>query len=377
MNVKHTLFDNLKNLRGWRAPPKLVAFAVDDYCNVRVASRAALDALRQGGLDLSGQFDHLDTVETRQDLEALFETLDSVRDGQGRPAMFTAYALSANPDFARIRSYWKRYDYEPVTETFGRLAAEQPAAYDGAWALWREGIQRGLLRPQFHGREHLNVEMLERKLRAGSPDLKFNLENESLAGISDEPSMPGVGFTHAFGLYERVELARHREILKDGLDLFERVWGFRSTTFTPPAQRLHPALYEVAEVGGIVSIDKPLRCTRPMGDGVHRKEINHSGRQRGQNHLTVVRNVVFEPGKNMGFEPVSRALDQVAAAFRWRKPAIISSHRVNFCGHLDESNRKQGLAALGGLLQGITQRWPDVEFVSVDRIVGMMQAEAR
>ena len=367
--LKHHLADNLKNLRGWRSSRKLVAFAVDDYANVRVASSRARQRLMDAGLDLSSQMDRYDTLETRQDLEALFEVLDSVRDSQDRPARFTAYALSANPDFARILADGKHYHAEAVTETFARLEAEQPDAYEGAWALWQEGMERGLIKPQFHGREHLNVELFEHKLRSGAPDLHASIQHDCLAGISADPSMPGVGFSHAFGLHDSASLPQHRHILASGLDLFERVWGFRSTTFTPPAQKLHPALYDTAEAGGVVSIDKPLRCNRPMGDGTQRREVNRSGRQHGQNHLTVVRNVVFEPGKDMGFEPVERAMQQVAAAFRWRKPAIISSHRVNFCGHLDEANRKQGLAALKDLLGRITSRWPEVEFVSVDRLV--------
>ena len=367
-----SLLDNLKNLRGWRTPRKLVAFAVDDYANVRVDSPKALERLSEAGLDLSSPFDHLDTVETRQDLEALFEVLDSVRDRRGRPAIFTAYAMSANPDFGRILKNGEKYYYETVSDTFSRLASEQAAAYDGAWALWQEGIVKSLIRPQFHGREHLNIDLFEHKLRQKSPDVMANLANKSLAGITDDPAMSGVGFTHAFGLNDRSQLDRHREILRDGLELFEKVWGFRSITFTPPAQRLHPSLFEVAEGSGVVSIDKPLRCMRAMGAGTERREINCSGRQRGQAHVTVVRNVVFEPNKNMGFDPVERAMQQISAAFRWRKPAIVSSHRVNYCGHIDESNRKRGLDALGVLLQRMTHRWPDVEFISVDQLVEQM-----
>ncbi|WP_376696609.1 hypothetical protein [Wenzhouxiangella sp. EGI_FJ10305] len=370
--MNRILSDNLKNLRGWRTPRKLVAFAVDDYANVRVASKEVRQRLVDAGLDLSHQMDRYDALETRQDLEALFDVLDSVRDSRDRPGKFTAYALSANPDFARIRADGEHYHGESVPATFARLESEQPAAYQGAWALWQEGMARDLLQPQFHGREHLNVELFEHKLRSGAPDLLANIEQDSLAGIADDPAMPGVGFTHAFGMHDDAALPGHREILANGLDLFEQVWGIRSKTFTPPAQKLHPSLYETAESGGVVSIDKPFRCTRAMGDGTSRREVNRSGRQRGQNHLTVVRNVVFEPGKDMGFDPVERAVQQVAAAFRWRKPAIISSHRVNFCGHLDEANRKHGLAALQRLLDRIITRWPDVEFISIDCLVSDM-----
>ncbi len=372
--MKKAVLDNVKNLRGWRTRRRLLAFAVDDYANVRVDSREALGRLSGAGLDLSSPFDHLDTVETRQDLEALFEVLDSVRDGCGRPAIFTAYAMSANPDFGCILENAWKYHYETVGETFLRLSSEQSAAYDGTWALWQEGMARGLIQPQFHGREHLNIDLFEHKLREKSPDVMANLENRSLAGITDDPAMPGVGFTHAFDLNDQSQVDRHREILRDGLELFEKVWGFRSITFTPPAQKLHPSLFAVAEAGGVVSIDKPLRCVRAMGDGTEQREINRSGRQRGQDHVTVVRNVVFEPNKDMGFDPVERAMQQINAAFRWRKPAIVSSHRVNYCGHIEESNRKRGLDALAILLQRITQRWPDVEFISVDQLVEQMDS---
>ena len=174
--MKQTVLDNLKNLRGWRTPRKLVAFAVDDYANVRVDSREALERLNGAGLDLSSPFDHLDTVETRQDLEALFEVLDSVRDGRGRPAIFTAYAMSANPDFGRILESGEKYHYETVSDTFSRLSSEQAAAYDGAWALWQEGMAKGLIQPQFHGREHLNIDLFEHKLRQKSPDVMANLK---------------------------------------------------------------------------------------------------------------------------------------------------------------------------------------------------------
>ena len=74
--------------------------------------------------------------------------------------------------------------------------------------------------------------------------------------------------------------------------------------------------------------------------------------------------------------PVGYALGQVEAAFRWRKPAIISSHRVNFCGHIDPNNRQQGIAALGELLKGIVKRWPDVRFISADQLVERIEVGA-
>jgi hypothetical protein len=370
--MKRKLLDNLKNIPGWHTPEKLVVFAVDDYGNVRLDSKAARDQMAAAGLDLRGRFDHFDTLETRQDLEALFEVLTSVADAGGRSAIFTPYVLSANADFDAMLAGEPRYRYEPLPRTFERLTATQPQAYDGAWGLWREGMRLGLLRPQFHGREHLNVELLERKRRAGDQALTINLENRSMAGLSGEPALPGVGFTHAYGLWDRSEIERHREIIADGLKLFEQVFGFRSQTFTPPAQKLHPDLYPWVESQGVRAIDKPLYCVRRLDRERTMREFNTLGRRRGQGHLSIVRNVVFEPTNDLAFDSVGLALDQVAAAFRWRKPALISSHRVNFCGHIDQENRRLGLDALRRLLTGIVQRWPDVKFVGADELASIM-----
>ena len=367
--MKRQLLDNLKNIPGWHTAEKLVVFSVDDYGNIRLDSKAARDRMAASGVELQGRFDHLDTLETRQDLEALLEVLSSVTDSRGRQAVFTPNALSANPDFEAMVQSERGYQYEPLTRTFERLAGDQPAAYEGAWSVWEEGIRVGLLKPQFHGREHLNVDVLERKLKSGDQALKINIENRSMAGLGYEPSLPGVGFTHGFGLWERSETARHREIIADGLKLFEQIFGFPSQTFTPPAQKLHPELYPFVESQGVRAIDKPLHCVRRL-DREHKvREFNTLGRRRGQGHVSLVRNVVFEPSNDRGFDSVGLALGQIAAAFRWRKPAIISSHRVNFCGHIEEGNRRFGLDDLRRLLKSIVQRWPDVQFISADELV--------
>jgi len=367
--LRHLLIDNLKNLPGWHTRDKLVVIAVDDYGNVRLDSTTARSNLSAAGLEMSSRFDNLDALETRQDLEALYEVLLSVSDAWGQPAVFSPYALCANPDFDAMRNGKQGYCYEPLPRTFERLACSQPTAYDGAWALWEEGVRQGLLKPQFHGREHLNIEILERKLRACDKELLVNLENCSLAALGGEPSMPGVAFTHAFGIWNRSEVDRHRDIIVDGLQLFEQTFGFVSTTFTPPAHEIHPDLYPLLDSLGIQGIFKPRWCSRRIDRHHHVTEVNLFERKKRYRHMSLVRNVVFEPTDTNSKDSVQASLDQIAAAFRWRRPAVISSHRVNFCGHINEENRVCGLGALKRLLKEIVRRWPDVQFISADQLV--------
>jgi hypothetical protein len=61
---------------------------------------------------------------------------------------------------------------------------------------------------------------------------------------------------------------------------------------------------------------------------------------------------------------VNDCLKEIEIAFRWHKPATISSHRTNYIGWLNEENRSNGLQKLDKLLGQIIKRWPDVEFLT-------------
>jgi len=96
------------------------------------------------------------------------------------------------------------------------------------------------------------------------------------------------------------------------------------------------------------------------------------GYKKSQDRVKMVRNVVFEP-TDASIDHVAKAMAQIEAAFRWNKPALISSHRVNFCGHIDPKNREKGLGDLKKLLKAIVQRWPDVEYVSAGELVEIIK----
>jgi len=61
---------------------------------------------------------------------------------------------------------------------------------------------------------------------------------------------------------------------------------------------------------------------------------------------------------------VDSCLYDISTAFRWHKPAVVSSHRVNYIGALYKHNRENGLTQLGVLLKRIMKAWPGTEFVT-------------
>ena len=87
----------------------------------------------------------------------------------------------------------------------------------------------------------------------------------------------------------------------------------------------------------------------------------------------MVRNVHFEPSENPSVDYVSRSMKEISSAFFWKRPAIISSHRVNYIGAINEKNRTRGLTNLRDLLQRIVKTWPDVQFISTEQLAHRMK----
>ncbi|WP_194778187.1 hypothetical protein [Pararhodonellum marinum] len=340
--------------------------AVDDYGNVRLDSKKAREKMNKAGLLVRNRFDAYDTLETREDLEMLYETLTSVKDQHGKSAVFTPYSLSCNLDFERMRQDdYIKYSYEPLTQTFEKLSIFQGKEYEGTWQLWQEGMSKGIFQPQFHGREHLNVKVLNEKLEYKDPEVLIALKNRSYTSITST-GYPTIGYTNAFAFYNKDEIQDFPNILTSGIKCFQEVFGFKPNSFTPPAQQFPKELESSLLDLGIENLDKPFYRSRHLGEGKFKKEFNFLGVNKATGLTDIVRNVVFEPCENRGFDWINYTFQQIEAAFNMGKAAIISSHRVNFCGHIDPKNREKGILALKELLKKVERKWPEIEFLNME-----------
>ncbi|WP_309640391.1 hypothetical protein [Flavobacterium sp.] len=363
-----SIFMNLKNTIGWKTSRKIVVFSVDDYGNVRVNSKEARSKMDEVGMKIYSRFDALDTLETKQDLEQLYEVLSSVKDKNNRSAVFTPFALPCNIDFETMESEdFQQFHFEMLPVTYQKLATQQPEAYQGAWDLWQTGIEKGYLKPQFHGREHLNLHIFNDKLKKRDAELLTALKNKSYTSISDD-EYPTMSSTAAFDFWDVKENETLAPMIEEGLNLFEKVYGYRSNYCTPPVYNIHHSLFRTLHKNGVRFIDFGLVRKEHQGFNQYKTSFNFIGKNTKQGLSIMVRNVVFEPTEDRGIDWVAFTMKQIDTAFRWSKPAIISSHRVNFCGHIDPKNREKGLHTLKRLLQEIVKKWPDVEFMAADEL---------
>lgn len=365
MSFIPTLKIYLKNIVGFSTTRKIVVFLVDDYGSVRLDSSNAREKISDAGIKLRSRFDKYDSLETKEDLEILFNTLASVKDINNRSAVLSAVSVPCNIDFEGVlKEIPKGYKLEILPDTFKKLETLQPDAYIGTWELWKEGISSRIFIPEFHGREHLNLKVFDEKLKASDQALLIPLRNRSLIGIP-ETGYSTINFNASFDFWDFKETQDFSGMISDGLNRFERVFSRRALHFTPPRASDHHCLYSTLEGSGVRFIDSPLIKREHNGFGRYSRVLSYTGQQTEEGLFKIVRNVVFEPGEQGNIDWPGYALMQIEAAFRMRKPAVISSHRVNFSGHIDQDNRKKGIRALHELLGKLATRHPDVEFMSI------------
>jgi hypothetical protein len=364
MNIKSILQKNIANLPGWRTTRKIVVIESDDWGSIRMSSNETYDKLLSQGYPLDKyHYNKYDSLESNEDLKQLYDVLRKYKDRNGQNPVFTAVAIVGNPDFERIgKSEFKTYFYEPFTETLKKYSA-----HDQVFDFYQEGIKNRLFVPIFHGREHLNVQRWMKELQKGNPSV-LEAFDHGVTGIDRGKygeQLPD--FQAAFDLDLPEDITYMKDVLKEGLDLFEQLFGYSSKYFVPTNGPFNNSLESVLSQNGVKFINTAKKQIEPLGNNQYKANVRFLGQNNGLGQRYITRNCFFEPSSmehDSSKDWVSDCLKEIEIAFRWKKPAIISSHRVNYIGFLDPENRKRGLEQLNLLLKNMLQCWPDIEFMT-------------
>ena len=369
LRFKYNAIKNLVNIVGWRTNKKIIVFESDDWGSIRMPSLKAFKKLKFAGLDLKGtdaeRYNKNDNLATKTDLENLFEILLKYKDTNGNHPVITAVTIVANPDFRRIKeSDFQEYYYEPFTETLKKFpGCEQ------SFEFWRKGMENHIFIPQMHGREHLNVTAWMKALREGDKHTLLAFE-EGVTGFV--PSMyPKVYYQAAFLPGEPHETDLHKQIIIEGLTLFEQLFGYKAKYFVPPNGPFNNTLNSVLVENGITCRSSAKIQNEPLGNGKYRKVIHWLGQRDKSGLKYITRNCFFEPNTPRK-DWVDSCKNDIKISFNWSKPAIISSHRVNYIGSLNPPNRDNGLKQLDNLLKKIIKTWPDVKFITTTELYKLM-----
>ena len=351
---------NLSNSIGWTTKRKLIIIESDDWGSIRTSNNMSYHAMVAGGLELNrSNFTRYDCLESNTDLENLFELLSKHKDTNGRSPVFTPMCVVANPNFEKIKqNNFETYFFEPFTHT-----CEQYPNHDRVHDLWLKGISTRLFVPQFHGREHINVKKWLNALRNGNEGLLLAFKHKSF-GASYFKGQHINKYLAAFDPKKEEDIPEYKVILESGGNLFEKLCGYKPNNFvasnSPEPRVLETTLKKI----GVKFLTRYKIQRYPLGNNKYHYEINWLGRINSIGQLILTRNCSFEPSDLSIKDSINHCLSEISNAFFWKKPAIISSHRVNYVSSISNKNADNGLKLLNTLLSSILNKWPDVEFLT-------------
>lgn len=355
---RNILAANLKNIiRGTKVPEKLIIFESDDWGSNRIASTEDFKNLVKHNIlnNNASVYDRCDTIARPHDLEILFDTLSSVKDKYDETAKITFFFNPVNPDFDRIRnSEYQEYFYEDFINTLNKESNGE-----NVLKLWNNAISANLATIAYHGREHVCVQLWMKFLKSGNDRVKEAFKYKFYA----VPNVNGLTTiarafrpTLYFDNFEQKKFIQNS--LKNGLEILSKIFNTPISVFAPPNGVCCLDFDKELSFNGIKLIHNTFRF-EPDGEG-NGKHTKIKKNKYGQKYYN--RTCAFEPV--ISNNAVDLCLRQIQGAFNWNKPAIISTHRVNYMGNIDPKNRDNGIRQLQLLLKTIIKKWPDAVFVS-------------
>lgn len=373
--IKHKAGRFLTNLPGWRTSRKIVVIESDDWGSIRMPSRDVYKKCLKAGYRVDmNPYEHYDSLASKDDLELLFDLLSSFKDKNGNNPIITANCVVANPDFKKIKqNNFLQYHYEVITDTFKRYPR-----HSNNFKLWQEGTGRGIFFPQFHAREHLNVSLFMEALQNSDPTALWGFQNEMPGSIAKGlEGLSGNHFVEATKYKTEKDKEQKLAIYLEGLALFKKLFEYASESIIPPNYIWSPAYNEPVQKQGVRFFQGNRKMQEPIPG---RKPIIHKhylGQVNCYGQTYLIRNVLFEPSifKLNIYDLVSRCLSDISIAFQMKKPAIISCHRINLVGFIDENNRDRTLRFLKQLMDEALKRWPDIEFLNSCQLGAMISNE--
>jgi len=358
------------NILGWHTKDKIIILESDDWGAIRTSSKESLSVLKKNGVRVDDcHYTYLDSLATEEDLDALFTTLKKFKGGDGKHPVVTANCLVANPDFPAIEaSGFQEYHWELFTTSL-----ERSFPHRNTFEMWKVGQTEGVFHPQSHGREHLNVSRWMKDLQDKKKitRLAFDL---GIYGLSSHivPTRRGSHLAAFDGALEELTYDRG-QIVQEGLKIFAEIFGYQSKSFIAPNYVWGDDIELATAKNGVSYLQGCTVQSLPRTVCGSLQTVRHyQGKTNNKGQRYLIRNAYFEPASNPNKDWVNSCLKEISTAFFWRKPAIIGTHRVNYVGYLNESNRQNNLLAFEQLLTEIVKNWPAVHFMSSDELGKLM-----
>ncbi len=363
MNLKNTasLFD--LNLIGKCFNEQWVVIQSDDWGSIRVPqNKGAQQRLSTLSNNLS-IFQKFDTLDISEDWIAIIELLDKFKDSVGKNPVFTANFVTGNPNFERIKEYeFTQFFWDPFYFNYEQTNSSKLSTLE----VVKQGISKGIIEPQYHGRQHVNHKKWLQYLASGDKNALDFFELNMW--IFD--SFNSKGLRNLNAVFDSLDYTKEEVELEfqEGINVFHNAFGQCPESFIPNNYFFNRQWNSVLPKFGINSI-QGMKFGFELNASDLTVKFRRNNKKDVQNGSLVqlVRNVVFDPALELVSpknDSVNWAKEQIKMAFALKKPVIIDSHRVNYVGGIDVNNRNNGIQKLGELLEWLIQTYPKIRFIS-------------
>ena len=341
-------------LKGFNTSRRIVVIESDDWGSIRMPNRETYERSLKKGIRVDKcSFCRNDTLASVDDFDALYNVLLKYKDINNNFPVITANTIVGNPNFEKIlNNNYEEYHYELFTDTIKKY---QNCSFD----LWKQGMSEEIFYPQLHGREHLSIDRWLKALKRGSEEMLFAFENKYFGISSTISNEKNPSFMAAFDYDDDDGKQLALKSVEEAPLIFKEIFGYKSKSFIAPNYIWDKDIEEVLMTKDIKFLQGSfLSKTANQGN-----QYLYIGKKNKFNQIYTARNVIFEPASQNKKDLISTVIKQIDRAFRLKKPAIISSHRVNFIGGIFEDNRTENLKLLDQLIKEILIQWPNIEFM--------------
>lgn len=361
LNIRKYLGIADTNLKGRKIFEKIIIIESDDWGSIRMPNKKVFDNLKNFGIPVDkSAYCVYDGLERSSDIRILLETFDYIEKKYGKKVKFTLNYVTANPDFHKIKAVNKcQYFFESIKDTYIK--------YDNnteVLNLVKHGVDLEYFSPQFHGRDHVNVPLWLELLKDNKMFQRaFEL---GMWGLSKDvfPYMK----KSIQATYDSIDKNYIENSLSDGIKLFNEIFSMKPQSFISNNYIWNNDVYSVLNDIGINVLQGMKYQLLPLNDNEsERRKIRHYfGEKNRFNMIYNIRNCSFEPSEKV--DSVGSVLRQINLAFMFNKPAVISSHRINYTSRLNEKKRDSNIEMLKNILEAIIIKWPNVKFLSSNQL---------
>jgi hypothetical protein len=371
-NIKSKIGRNLSNIRGWKTNRKIIVIESDDWGSIRMPDKKTYNKLQNSRISNSlSLYDRLDSLEHREDFQALLSIGSGFKDSRNKPLIFTLNTVMQNPDFPAIKaSGFNDFIGVPFFQSYNQYYGEDLKD------LWFKGIEENLIKPQFHAREHLNEHLWLKDLKLGNNDTQLGFEHDFFAVKTKTSSTLRNNYLATYFSETEREFERVSSSTKIGLGMFKNIFGYNSETFIASNYCWPKELEKLLNINGVKGIQTQRGNTNTdYKSGETSTKRFYTGQKNITNQTYLVRNVIFEPYSNQNKDWIDSSLKEIKNAFFWKKPAIICMHRINFASEMKINNRDENLRHLKKMISELLKKFPDVEFMSSDQLIKLIENE--